>query len=143
MPAGFQLDESTAEIITAEHVARGIVTAHETKFSNATTPPTNPNRVEAAVIVFRNEEAASNAFVQEIAYTEMAPGYVRLPDPAYGQAAAAFGATGVLEGETVETYYVFSYQGNVLVVVLIKGPAGVTEVEDAGPYIQRMLDKLP
>jgi hypothetical protein len=142
MPPGFQLTNSEAISITGDAKAWGGVSAHRTYFSNEAARPFGPTKVEAGVVVFQTSAGANQAFDAEIDFTEQASSYTRISAPTYGDASAAFVASGTVEGQLVETFYIFVYLGNVWAGVRIEGLAGVTELEDSGPYIQIMLEKL-
>jgi hypothetical protein len=143
MPAGFQLDSSEPMTLSNEAVALGAVTAHQTQYSNSAPNPTGPTRVESATIVFRTTQGASQAFAAEINYVEQVSGYERISEVTpFGDATAAFSATGTLNGQSVDIFKLFCYKGNVWLGVLISGPPAVTDLADAEPFIQTMLDKL-
>jgi hypothetical protein len=51
-------------------------------------------------------------------------------------------SSGFENGQPIEIYYVIFYKGNVWGAILIKGATVTTEVEDAEPYVQAMLEKI-
>jgi hypothetical protein len=142
LPPGFQLDSSETMVLSDEALAWGAVSGYQTRFLDPAAQPAGPNRVESAVVVFRTQGGAKNAFDAEIGYTEQAPDYTRLAVATYGNESAAFGAVGTLNGQSLDTFYLFAYQGNVWVGILIKGPSDGTDLEDAVPYLQQVLGKL-
>lgn len=138
----FRLESSTPLTLSEQVLAWGGVQAYRTRFLNDAAQPSGPNSLESAAVVFRTVGGASNAFASEIAYTEKAENYTRITVPTYGNASAAFQETGAVNGQSIDTFYVFAYKGNIWAGILIKGPADVTELEDAEPYLQAMLAKL-
>jgi hypothetical protein len=143
MPSGFQLDKSEALQLSDEMVAWGGVSGHVTWFSNEAERDSGPTIVQNSSYVFENEAGANLAHSSTIEYAEHELGYTRVSIPSYGDGSVALVAVSTDEGQEWETYYVFFYKGNVWAALLIQGLAHVTEVEDAMPYVQRILDKLP
>ena len=143
MPPGFQLDKSEPLQISDEMAAWGCINGHVTWFSNEAERDSGPTMVQSISCVFENEADANLAYSNTIAHTEHELGYTRIPISSYGDESTALVATSTINGQEGETYYVFFYQGNVWAALLVQGLAHVTEVEDATPYVQRILDKLP
>jgi hypothetical protein len=142
MASEFHLESSEVLTLSTQAVTWGAVSAYRTRFSSDVAQPTVPTKVQSAVVVFRAESGAANAFAAEINYSQHVPGYTQIPVATHGNATEAYRATGTFNGQAVNTYYVFAYQGNVWAAILINGPADVTELADAESYLDIVLGKL-
>jgi hypothetical protein len=142
MASEFHLDSSEVLTLSTQAVSWGAVSAYRTRFLSDAAQPSGPTKVQSAVVVFRDKSGAGNAFAAEIVYSQHVPGYTQIPVSTHGDASEAFRATGTLNGQPANTYYVFAYQGNVWAAILINGPADVTELADAESYVDIVLGKL-
>jgi hypothetical protein len=142
MSSEFQLDKSEAMTFSDEVRSWGAVSAYQTQFSNQPAQPSALSKVESAAVVFLTVAGANQAYDAEVDYKEQEGIYTRITAPAYGDESAAFQANGSLNGQPIEQYYLFFYKGNVWVAIRIEGAADLTELADAEPYIQKVLEKI-